>query len=305
MSTDTTPAEKLRVFNDVLRRMKDFTGPAIKMICGGITADAGELVGTGTVIDLRGRPYLVTAQHVAAEMLATDGVTGQRKYPEGLCHSAGNGELMVRVINPWTAVSGLTDLAVTRLESDLVRESSIVPLRPDRFAPHSRDLNDDVYFVHGWPGHRSRFTSFEGRGVMAASLPYGGWLAEGTAWPHFDPAVHIALTYPATDLIDERGRAATFVPPGGLSGSLLWKTNRAGAGPGWSPSDARVVGLVTRWDQDGQILIATRIEHLRGFLLDALRMEFAYFRWHDRGRPPGDDWADWFAAEREVGSLTE
>ena len=59
--------ENVRIFNDVLRQMKDFTGPAIKMICGGIAVDTGELVGTGTVVELRGRPYLVTAQHVAAE----------------------------------------------------------------------------------------------------------------------------------------------------------------------------------------------------------------------------------------------
>lgn len=295
--------EKVRIFNEVLRQMKDFTAPAIKMICGATSFDTGELIGSGTVVELRGQPYLLTAQHVAAEMFATDDVTGGRKYPEGLCHSAGDGEHMANIIAPWTVIRGVTDLAVTRLDPDLVCESGIVPLRPDRFSSHSRDLTDDVYFVHGWPGERSRFTAFAGRGVTAKSLPYGGWLADGTTWPHFDPAAHIAITYPATDLIDERGRVATFVRPGGLSGSLLWKTNRVGAGAGWSPSDARVVGLVTRWDQDGQVLLATRIEHLRGFLLYALQLEFAYFRWHDRGRPPGDDWSDWFTAERAVVGL--
>jgi hypothetical protein len=34
-----------------------------------------------------------------------------------------------------------------------------------------------------------------------------------------------------------------------------------------------------------------------------LREEYAYACWLDRKKPPGDDWADWFAAEREVTSL--
>ena len=29
----------------------------------------------------------------------------------------------------------------------------------------------------------------------------------------------------------------------------------------------------------------------------------AYFSWLDRGKPHGDDWADWFAAEKDIQGL--
>jgi len=35
----------------------------------------------------------------------------------------------------------------------------------------------------------------------------------------------------------------------------------------------KVCGLLTRWDQEGQCLIALRSEHVRKFLLDSIRLE--------------------------------
>jgi hypothetical protein len=88
-----------------------------------------------------------------------------------------------------------------------------------------------------------------------------------------------------------------------MSGSLIWKTNQVEAGSRWSPEMATVVGLAHRFDEKKQCLIATRIEYVKGLLLTMVRSDYAYFRWIDRGRPMGDDWADWFAAESEVMGL--
>jgi hypothetical protein len=66
---------------------------------------------------------------------------------------------------------------------------------------------------------------------------------------------------------------------------------------------AAVVGLIHRFDENSQCLIATRIEYVKGLLLSMVRSDYAFFRWVDRGMPAGDDWADWFAAEREVTGL--
>jgi hypothetical protein len=211
---------------------------------------------------------------------------------------------MMRIVFPWYAWSKPKDMAATRIAPVVLDGTRVVPLKASRFAANTDNQNYDLYFVHGWPGkEKSHFTAFFERGVVSTSQPYGGWLTTETTWPMFDPAVHIAITYPMTDVIDERGVAVTPPYPAGMSGSLLWKTNWVGTGAGWTPELATVVGLVHRFDEDKQCLIATRIEYVKGFLRLMLQEEFAYFRWIDRGRPAGDDWADWFAAEKEVSGL--
>ncbi len=299
---EQTVEEKQRIMMGVIGQMKEHTGPSLSKICGAKTENTGELVGSGTIIDLRGRPYLLTAEHVAKQLFA-EATDGSRKYAEGLCHSVGNGQRMMRIAFPWYAWSKPKDIAATRIEPVVLEGTRVVPLEASRFARNTDGLDDDLYFVHGWPGKNSRFTPFFGRGIVSTSQPYGGWLTDETTWPHFDPKVHIAISYPMTKLIDESGQPAELPYPSGVSGSLLWKTNRAGGGAAWTPEMATVTGLVHRFDEDKQCLIATRIEYVKGFLLTMLRDEFAYFRWIDRGRPMGDDWADWFAAESEVKDL--
>jgi hypothetical protein len=299
MKPQQTQEEKQRIMMDVIERMKEHTGPSLSKICGAFDDQTGELVGSGTIVLLRGKPYLLTAEHVARKLFA-EKADGSRKFPGGLCHSVGDGERMMWVAFPWHAWSRPKDIAATRIDPIVLEETRVVPLPASRFALNTENLNDDLYFVHGWPGKESRFTTFCGRGVVSRSQPYGGWLTDQTTWPYFDPKVHVAITYPMTEIIDARGQPAQLSLPGGMSGSLLWKTNRVGAGAAWTPDQATVVGLVHRFDQDAQCLIATRIEYVKGFLLTMLRSDCAFFRWDNRGRPLGDDWADWFAAEKEI-----
>ncbi len=300
--TEQSQEEKRRIMMDVIGQMKGHTAPSLSQICGAIADDSGELAGSGTIIDLRGKPYLLTAEHVAARLFAQN-ADGSRKYPSGLCHSVGNDQRMAYIANPWHAWPDSKDIAATRLGPEMLEGTSVAPLNASRFARNTDNLNYDLYFVHGWPGKLSRFTTFFDHGVTSTSQPYGGWLTDETDWPDFDPNVHLAITYPMTDLIDERGSPANLAYPDGVSGSLLWKTNRVGAGSAWTPDMATVVGLVHRFDPVKQCLLATRIEYVKGILLFMLRSDSAFFRWNDRGRPQGDDWADWFAAEAEVRGL--
>jgi hypothetical protein len=294
--------EKQRIMMDVVSQLKEHTGPSLSKICGARSEDTGELVGSGTVVELRGKPYLLTAEHVAKQLFA-ENTDGSRKFPEGLCHSLDYGEQMAWIPFPWFTWPTPKDIAATRIDPVVLEATRVVPLKATRFADNTDSLNDDLYFIHGWPGKESRFTTFFDRGVVSTSQPYGGWLTNKSSWPQFDPKVHFAITYPMTELIDEHGQPAKLPLPGGMSGSLIWKSNRVGAKSGWTPEMATVAGLAHRFDESEQCLIATRIEYVKGLLLSMLRNDYAYFRWIERGRPMGDDWADWFAAENEVTSL--
>jgi hypothetical protein len=279
--------------------MKELTGPSLSQICGNLDKTTGEYIGTGTLISIHNGLYLITAQHVAAEMFK-EGNSG-KQYPLGLSHSIGNGNLVLNIQNPWTAWASPVDVAATRIPTDGL-EGNVVSVSARHFALHTQSLEDDLYFVHGYPGVRSRFTAFEGRGVVSTSLPYGGWLCD-SGWSEFDPKMHFAITFPPDKLVDEQRTSTSLPHPGGMSGSLVWKSNRLRSGAGWSPNDARIVGLAQRYDQDKQCLVVTRAEYVKGLLVQLLRSEYAYFRWIKRGRPSDDSLDDWVAAEFSIPNL--
>lgn len=295
--------DKEQVFLDVIDRMKRYTAPSIVQVCGNFDEETGELLGTGTFFELRNSLYLLTAQHVAGE-LYTVTKNGDRKYAAGLSHSVGNNQRMKWFPNPWITWNPPQDIAVTRLDRMVLEGADCVALKADTLALNSKALDhDDIYFVHGWPGKQSHFTTFFERGVLSRSLPYGGWL-ETAKLSSFDYSTHFPITYPPDELIDENGKPTTLPDPHGLSGSVLWKTNRNGSGDSWTPEMARVVGLVQGFNHDWKCLVVTRIEYVKGLLLHTLRSDFAYFRWMKRGKPLGEDLDDWLAAEAAVLDLT-
>ena len=57
-----------------------------------------------------------------------------------------------------------------------------------------------------------------------------------------------------------------------MSGSLIWNTKFVETSLQrrlWSPSDAVVTGLLWSWPEESRI-VATRIEYVRSFLLEAM-----------------------------------
>ena len=57
------------------------------------------------------------------------------------------------------------------------------------------------------------------------------------------------------------------------------------------------------WNKAPQSLIATRVETVREFLLEAIRQERAYEFWEARGRLLWDDQRDWFEAVKLIPDL--
>ena len=286
---------------DVVIRMKQHTAPSLTQICGNIDDTTGELIGSGTFVSLPDGLYVLTAQHVASELF-TEKSDGTRKYASGLSHSVGNNQRMMRIAGPWITWGTPQDIAVTQVDPSDLEGSGLCPLRADQFALNTHNLHNDLYFIHGWPGKQSYFTTFCEGGILSKSRPYGGWL-ESSCWPGFDESIHFAITYPPDQLIDENGSPTDFVDPGGMSGAVVWKTNKIGVGDEWTPDMARVVGLAHRFDQDARSIVVTRIEYVKGLLLQILRSNYAYFRWLERGKPLWDDLDDWVAAEKVIRNL--
>jgi hypothetical protein len=119
----------------------------------------------------------------------------------------------------------------------------------------------------------------------------------------FDPDIHVALHYPS-HAITTLGVGPKALPnPSGMSGSLLWDTKFVActtAGKQWGPEEARVCGLVFGAVTQPEVVLATRIEHVRPAVLSFLREECAYLHWIDRGRPLWESLVDWNHAESVI-----
>jgi hypothetical protein len=117
---------------------------------------------------------------------------------------------------------------------------------------------------------------------------------------------HVALHYPARAIQNPEQTEADLPNPKGMSGSLLWDTRFVAdtqRGQEWSPDHARVCGLIWAAHAKPEVVVATRIEHVRPNLLSFLRHEAAYYHWIDRGMPLWDDKLDWNWAEKTITDL--
>lgn len=254
----TTPArdqEKLTEFFRVIDALALYTAPALCSIIGVDAVDYGELVGTGTYLRYGDRLYILTARHVAEEACS--------KYP-GCAFSVGAGKRPILITRPFVLhKEPFLDIAVLPVDEQDIVGTSVVPFAPSVLAESSADL-EDYLFIHGYPGAKSRFSAL-GQGIVSSTQPYG--TVTGTSvWAGFDDKIHFALEYPGEGQEHSDGRAATLPDPHGLSGTAVWRTGRAKAGANWTPQDAKIVGIVHRWDQDSSTLVATRIEPVLEFL---------------------------------------
>lgn len=263
------------------------TSGYVTAICGKIDNDEGKLVGSGTFVSLGGDTYLLTADHVIIQ---------RRQLYEDL----------VRRSTPSPVPIGYCARSEYRLDLSLAyvgNDTSIIPAPAQLLAASSSNVDDEHLFVQGFPETQSRFTAF-GPAVMSDSQPYVTYTHVGL-WPgYFDPAVHFAIEYPAPEVlqIDERGRPHALPPANGMSGCAVWSLSHS-VGAGWSPEQARIVGVAHRWDPVSQSLIVTRIEAVREFLLKVVRERRAFQLWQSRGAPWGDPLTDWVRAEGEVLAL--
>ena len=283
-------AEKQRIMMASFDAMKFYTLQNLTAVYSVHGDGFGALLGSGTFINLKGQPYILTAGHVFR-----DG----EPFP-CLAHSTSYGAKPKPITN-WQHESELPeDAGLVRLDQDALSGTAKAALGSGNLAANSEGVEDDLLFLQGFPGAKSKPIKMLD-GVFSESHPYGAATGESKKYPWFDPKMHIALDYSAKGMINPDGSAADPVEPYGLSGSALWKLNIAGtSAKKWSPDKAKIVGVVTVWDDKYDCLIATRIEFIRKFILSALRHEHAYFRWLGRGRPQGGELDDWLDAERSV-----
>jgi len=218
--------------------------PVVCAIVGIESEREGRHVGSAFRVSAGRKRLLVTAKHVIDEA---------RSAPLGAGFVERRGEAPARLLDGPHAMSDAADLAVFVLEE--VDDASPVLFRASLFDVDHAARSHDYLFVHGFPGERARFLFGESH---HRSLPYGV-MERDDDLPADTKPFEFAMDYDPKNISSD----ATLVMPPGLSGSPVWRVGAYRHKPEeWSPSASRLVGVVTRYNHDKRVLLATEISVL-------------------------------------------
>ncbi|XHC26751.1 MAG: DUF2934 domain-containing protein [Phycisphaerales bacterium] len=276
----------------VCQAMAQHTQPFTAAIHRVVSHEYGEPCGTGSYLRLLGNVYLLTNDHVA-------------RYVQqgGLSHQPRQDDYAHRIIHPFLSMPEPVDSAISRVDDESWNLATKSAIPASRIAPSHSTAQHELLFLQGYPGERSRWSALA-NGPISRSVPY--LTQEATLPAGLDPRLYFALLYSPehAKAVDNKGSHLPLPP--GFSGTLVWNTNYVKCqGQDWQPDQSEATGLVALWGQNqySDMIIAVRIEVVRMFLLQALRQEAAYFRWHDQGRPEGSAEADWYWATQQIQEL--
>jgi hypothetical protein len=285
-----TETEKRDFALSTIRPMATFTLPYLTQVVGVVDDQTGEYRGTGFYCMIDGRQAVVTAAHVLREAAATG------RY-SSLAFTRGSGEPPTIVAGTIRYFDDV-DLAVYLPTGDFQIGQDKAFWPEDRIDHSVIRAKTDYLFVQGFPARFVRFSRLIG-GLVSESLSSGAMmrlnsqdfpgtspgsdiLPDGLVRDHqfaFDFDFHVEYFEgpdgPASSSLAKHWQDV-FIPgegetlPGqrprgayGLSGSPVW---RVGASDrpirDWVPSASKLVGIVTDWNPDHKVLIATSAANL-------------------------------------------
>ena len=248
--------------------MRDWVKRFVTPISMSVEHGHGASWGTGTYLEISGKHVLLTNNHVVAEV------------PDGgrLAHLPGPTDDYVAIGSTWYRSSYPTDAAcavIPNIGSAGMKKAVPYDLVESQFTAEQ----DEMLFWIGFLGFtaerhevpteaRQRMTRFGGPlelpGLPMLSQIIRDWNGENEE--RFDPAVHVAIHYPNEAQRSANGPTTTLPHAKGMSGSLLWDTKYVASlrnSTTWSPEHARVCGLVWGALDKPEVVIATKIEHVR------------------------------------------
>lgn len=252
--------EKIEFALGTIPRMARSTFPYLAQFFGGKDQVRGEALGSGLFCRLGGRGAIVTARHVVLEGLGDDSAY--------LAVSAAGEGTKPHVISGPIRQDRLADLAILPVPDDFPNAVELSFWPEDRIDVDLQLLSTDFLFVHGYPGVRSQNYPLPiGARVASRSLPYG--VMQRLDDLPDDLELHqFAVDFDITRCQAEQGspEGELFDPhkgPGGLSGSPVWRIGASGRKVAdWSPAWAQLVGIVTGWNKQKRVLVATRASKL-------------------------------------------
>jgi hypothetical protein len=283
-----TDSEKSEFALSTIRPMAEFTLPCVTQVIGVLDEHQGEFLGTSLYCSLDGRQAVVTAAHVLREARAS-GKYDSLAFTRGSEQAPGIVAGLIHYFDEF-------DLAIYRPERDFFIGGDKSYWPEERIERTIAPAKTDYLFMQGFPARFARFSTLL-KGGVSESLSLGAMMrlevgeestqgqppSVGADLPRGLLQEHeFAFDFsPDSNFIDEPGQPLSesdqedwreiFTPgdgmtlPGqkragafGLSGSPVW---RVGASDhpiqSWNPQACQLVGIVTSWNPEWGVLIAT------------------------------------------------
>lgn len=223
--------------------------------------------GTGAFVEVAGTKLLVSNNHVIKN--------------KGLHYSFFEFNRFVSAAAQTYGLPAPIDIGAAKVSDEVwsqyATKASAVPF--DSFAEKHQTVPHEILWTAGYPGARVKQLA-ESTHAVCQALPTQEYLFHEGEMPHeeFSPDYHFAVSYSPEGAqpfdTSRPSRSPGLSDPHGLSGSLVWNTRRLEcfyANRPWSPNMAVVTGLVWAWPRS-KYLIATKVEHIRNFLVDASKL---------------------------------
>lgn len=235
-----------------LERMAIHTRPYLASVIGVMSPTEGRHVGSACWCLLGGRRCLVTAAHVIDDAL---------KYPS-LAVSIGH-IMKPQLLQGEVLLDRDSDVAVYYLPDDLILGEGKDFWPEDRMDGTEAFLSTDYLFMHGFPGASSRSSTVLSR-ISNHSLPYGAMRRTEGPLPDLAP-FQFALNFDPRNIQSGSGQRLDSLPdPWGLSGCPVFRIGVSGQRPGdWNSSLSRLVGFVTHWEPNLELLLATSVARVQ------------------------------------------
>ena len=270
--------------NEITDKMAGYVSSFISPLCyaNEVENDARP-GGTGNFIQVGEGICILTNYHVIT-----------KKENLLLSYFLGNAKPAQAIGSPFTVLKHPLDLGIVRIPKSLFDEGDKKPISL-AFLGDSSGLSEELLFVQGFPergpnGQLLTVFSRFANGVHFQPLGFTTIFKNDEGPESFD------IDFPRAGFISADWVVNHTGNPGGLSGSLVWNCHFR-QNKEWSPRDAKIVGIVRKWDDKRQTLMCTRVEIIKGFISRFGISEAAYYRWLDNGSPENTALDDWLWAE--------
>ena len=223
--------------------------------------DHGEGWGSGSFLELGGKVFILTNEHVADARTPSQQLASQLHNQEDIWRIVGNHVQLPLPLD-------LALLPVPDVMWATTHGSKAIGV--EQIAIAHDPVEGELLAFSGFAGERVRFHF----GTLFSEPTCS--TARETALPaddRFSGRFHFGIDYRPDLAEDVIGTKGLPLPPG-LSGSTVWNTRFVAAkmaGQNWTPDIAQVTGVVWGWPSDHGCIVATRAEYVRSFLLEAAR----------------------------------